>query len=198
MREISSMAIETAAPRPTVERPRVDIREKVTGAARYVEDIPDLPGTVYAAAVRSPFSHAGILSIDSLKARAVPGVLAVMDRDSLGEYDVHLGVESHANVIMTHHQLIATDRARFDGDIIDELEWGDVEQGLREADYVYEGVFTSPNIYHHPIEPAMSVLVNYTADGIEVWTQSNQPFDVASDIAALMGIRPEQVRVHVP
>ena len=55
-----------------IERPRVDIREKVTGAARYLEDLPHPPGIAYAAAIRSPYSHATIVSVDSSGAAVHP------------------------------------------------------------------------------------------------------------------------------
>src|SRR2546426_7685763 len=86
---------------PHPERPRVDLREKVTGTAQYVDDVPDLPGTVYAAAVHSPYSYARIVSVDSSSARALPGVIEVLDKSSLGEYDVHLPPETADNPFIT-------------------------------------------------------------------------------------------------
>ena len=57
--------------------PRLDAREKVTGAAQYTADI-DLPETLWGAALRSPLPHARIVNIDVSKALAVPGVHAVL------------------------------------------------------------------------------------------------------------------------
>src|SRR5438105_9205981 len=48
----------------------------ITGRARFVDDI-SLPGTLWAALVRSPEAHAKIVSIDSSAARERPGVHAV-------------------------------------------------------------------------------------------------------------------------
>ncbi len=48
----------------------------ITGRGTYVDDLT-LPGTVYAAMVRSPYPHARIKSINADRARAMPGVLAV-------------------------------------------------------------------------------------------------------------------------
>src|SRR6266571_543915 len=70
------------------DAPRIDSREKVTGAATYVEDLPDLPGTLYAAPLQSPYSHARIARIDSSRAAQLPGVLGVLDRSNLHEFDV--------------------------------------------------------------------------------------------------------------
>ena len=51
------------------EYPRIDLRDKVTGEAQYVEDLPDLPHTAYGATLLSPYSHARILKIDSSEAK---------------------------------------------------------------------------------------------------------------------------------
>ncbi len=48
----------------------------LTGTARYTDDIV-LPGMVHAAIVRSPHAHALIMRIDTARAKAAPGVLAV-------------------------------------------------------------------------------------------------------------------------
>ncbi|MGK2964560.1 MAG: xanthine dehydrogenase family protein molybdopterin-binding subunit [Tepidiformaceae bacterium] len=78
----------------TVERPRTDATEtaykvigtrpirhdgvdKVTGRARYSADL-HLPGMLWGALLRSPHAHARILSIDTSKAEALPGVRAVV------------------------------------------------------------------------------------------------------------------------
>ena len=55
---------------------RHDGVDKVTGAARYGADI-NLPGMLYAKILRSPHSHARIRKIDTSKAEALPGVVAV-------------------------------------------------------------------------------------------------------------------------
>ena len=55
---------------------RHDGVDKVTGAARYGADI-NLPGMLHAKILRSPHSHARIRSIDTSKAEALPGVVAV-------------------------------------------------------------------------------------------------------------------------
>ncbi|WP_327242109.1 molybdopterin cofactor-binding domain-containing protein [Streptomyces sp. NBC_01320] len=48
-----------------------------SGTARYTADI-DLPGELVAAVLRSPYPHARILGIDTRKAKAIPGVRAVL------------------------------------------------------------------------------------------------------------------------
>jgi CO/xanthine dehydrogenase Mo-binding subunit len=57
--------------------PVKDADEKVTGRLKYAVDF-GLPGMVHGAIVRSPHPHARIVSIDTSKAEAWPGVLTVL------------------------------------------------------------------------------------------------------------------------
>ena len=57
--------------------PRVDGVAKTTGAARYAADA-DLPGLLWMKALRSPYPHARIVSIDASRAERLPGVHAVV------------------------------------------------------------------------------------------------------------------------
>ena len=52
---------------------RKDAIEKVKGEAKYIHDI-QLPRMLHAKFLRSPHAHARIVSIDSSKAEAMPGV----------------------------------------------------------------------------------------------------------------------------
>ena len=56
---------------------RVDALDKVTGAARYAEDIQP-PGLLHAAVVRSPHPHARLLGLDPVPAVRLPGVVCVL------------------------------------------------------------------------------------------------------------------------
>jgi len=57
--------------------PRVDASDKVTGKAKYTDDLT-LPGMLYGAILHSPQAHAKIVSINTSEAEALPGVLAVI------------------------------------------------------------------------------------------------------------------------
>jgi CO/xanthine dehydrogenase Mo-binding subunit len=71
------------APLTTVGRatPRIDAVERVTGRAKYTNDV-QLPGMLYARVLRSPHPHARIRSIDASKARALPGVKAIVTHEN--------------------------------------------------------------------------------------------------------------------
>jgi CO/xanthine dehydrogenase Mo-binding subunit len=56
---------------------RVEGSDKVTGAAQYAGDVTR-PGMLHAAFVGSPHPHARILQVDTQRARAMPGVRAVL------------------------------------------------------------------------------------------------------------------------
>ncbi|HEV2283104.1 MAG TPA: xanthine dehydrogenase family protein molybdopterin-binding subunit [bacterium] len=57
--------------------PRADVRDKVTGSALYLEDLR-LTGMLYGKVLRSPHSHARLVRVDTSRARALPGVRAVI------------------------------------------------------------------------------------------------------------------------
>ncbi len=57
--------------------PMVDGSAKVTGTAIYADDIK-LPGMLYGKLLRSPHAHARIVSIDTTRAAALPGVKAII------------------------------------------------------------------------------------------------------------------------
>ena len=78
---------------------RVEDDRFLTGRGRFVDDIR-LPGEAYAAFVRSPHARARIGAITTDRARAMPGVLAVLTgadwrRDGGGETDVLWDINSH-------------------------------------------------------------------------------------------------------
>ncbi|MEJ2485702.1 MAG: xanthine dehydrogenase family protein molybdopterin-binding subunit [Anaerolineales bacterium] len=61
---------------------RIDALDKVTGEAKYVEDI-SMPGMLYARVFRCPYHHAELLSIDPKKAKKLPGVIRVITADDI-------------------------------------------------------------------------------------------------------------------
>src|ERR671928_773786 len=55
---------------------RVEDPRMITGAAKYLDDLK-LPGMAYVTVLRSPYAHARINGIDTSRAAAAPGVVAV-------------------------------------------------------------------------------------------------------------------------
>src|SRR5436190_20235438 len=57
--------------------PRFEDARLLRGGGRYLADL-GLPGTAFGYVLRSPHAHARILAIDTKRAEAAPGVLAVL------------------------------------------------------------------------------------------------------------------------
>src|SRR5262245_18283496 len=98
------MSVETA---PPFIRP--DGKEKVTGSGRYAADL-SLTGQLHAKLRYADHTHARILSIDTSRARALPGVLAVVTHEDVP--DVLYGD------LAQDRRLFARDRVRFEGDVV--------------------------------------------------------------------------------
>ncbi len=89
--------------------PRIDGIEKVTGEAKFTGDLA-IPGMLEAKVLRSPLPHALIESIDTSKAAAFPGVIAILTRDDLKDIDPYYGN------CLRDRAVVATDRVRFVGE----------------------------------------------------------------------------------
>ncbi|RLC83998.1 MAG: xanthine dehydrogenase family protein molybdopterin-binding subunit [Chloroflexi bacterium] len=89
--------------------PRIDIHEKVTGAAVFADDMQFGPGLYYGRLVRSPHAHALIKRIDASKALELPGVKAVVTgRD----------VNARIGLYLIDRPVFAIDRVRVVGEAV--------------------------------------------------------------------------------
>ncbi|MBU6436382.1 MAG: molybdopterin-dependent oxidoreductase, partial [Betaproteobacteria bacterium] len=71
--------VDADAPAPVgAPLPHESAQLHVTGAARYIDDLPELAGTLHAAPGLSPHAHARLRSIDLAAVRASPGVVDVL------------------------------------------------------------------------------------------------------------------------
>ena len=87
--------------------PRVDAYDKVTGAARYVDDMQFGPGLYYGKLVHSPYAHALIKKVDVSKALALPGVKAVVTGED---------TPRRIGLYMKDRYIFARDRVRYVGE----------------------------------------------------------------------------------
>jgi aerobic carbon-monoxide dehydrogenase large subunit len=113
-------------------RRKEDVR-LLTGRGRFTDDFSE-PSQVHAAMVRSTHAHALLQSIDTIQARAMPGVLGVFtgaDLQDLGEiphdplpktqFDLKLhapGASVGDPVFLGVHTLLPTDKARYVGEAL--------------------------------------------------------------------------------
>lgn len=58
--------------------PHESARAQIAGAAPYIDDLPELRGTLYAAPILSTVAHGKINDIDTTAALALPGVVAIV------------------------------------------------------------------------------------------------------------------------
>jgi len=72
------MTGERARPAAGIDHPHESAHLHVAGEALYVDDIPEIAGTLHAALGLSEKAHARILSLDLAPVRSAPGVVAVL------------------------------------------------------------------------------------------------------------------------
>jgi isoquinoline 1-oxidoreductase len=185
---------------------KVDGRAFVTGEHRYSPDI-ERPGMLFGRAVR-PDGYTGTLaSIDDSRARALPGVTVVRDGDFVGvvapteraakravmavqaEWNVPPG-EPTSETIYDHLKKTGTEGGGRGGFIS-----GDVAHV--QAAHTFEASYRIPYIAHVPLEPRAAV-AEWKDGKLTVWTGSQRPFGVRSELAEAFRIPEERVRVIVP
>lgn len=87
--------------------PRKDARDITTGRAKYLNDVY-VPHMLYGRVLRSPHAHANIKRIDTIKAKALPGVKAVLTYRDVPDWKV--GNPLHLRVL--------GDKMRYVGDTV--------------------------------------------------------------------------------
>ncbi len=102
----------TRPPGRAIGRPllRPDGVAKVTGAARYADDL-SFPGMLHGATLRAGIPHARIRRIDVSEARALPGVHAVLT-------GVDVPGENRHGLVYKDWPVLCTDKVRYVGDAV--------------------------------------------------------------------------------
>ncbi|MBW1667572.1 MAG: xanthine dehydrogenase family protein molybdopterin-binding subunit [Deltaproteobacteria bacterium] len=79
------------------------------------------------------------------------------------------------------------------------LEWGDVEKGLKEADFVAEGTFKMPQIIHAALEPRACIAKwdEEDEDKLVIWATTQTPFAVRHTLADYFDIPVNNITVKV-
>jgi CO/xanthine dehydrogenase Mo-binding subunit len=129
---------------------RVDGIDKITGRAQFVGDVR-LPRMLYGAVVRSPHAHAIVKSVDTSRARRVPGVHAVITSAD----------HAHRKWGAFRPDLypLAVDRVRYVGDEVAAVAATDPESALRAAELI--------TVEYEPL-PAVLDLDAAMADGAQL------------------------------
>jgi CO/xanthine dehydrogenase Mo-binding subunit len=77
------------------------------------------------------------------------------------------------------------------------LRHGDVATGFADADVVVEEVYRTPSAAHAPMEPHAS-LAEWDDGRLTLWTGTQTPFNLRSDLALAFGMDEEDVRIVAP
>jgi isoquinoline 1-oxidoreductase len=182
--------------------PKVDGREMVTGAHRYTSDMKR-PGMLYGRMLRPPSFHATLSSIDTKAAEQISGVQIVRDGDFVGA----IGPDANAlpRVLSAIKAEWKTEPQPSSKELFaylkanpqNPIQQSSLEEGLKRADHKLEASYNIAYIAHVPLEPRAAV-AEWTAGKLTVWTGTQVPFGVRTELAQAFQIPEAQVRVIVP
>jgi nicotinate dehydrogenase subunit B len=190
---------------------KVDGRDFVTGKHRYPID-QRLPGMLHGKILRPAAFGATLVSIDTRQAEQIPGVIVVHDGNFVGLAAPSAEIATHAIAAMhaewksepqpSNKELFeylkktatAGDDPTGDGS---RYEVGSVEKALAAADHQLQQTYTVSYIAHAPLEPR-AALAQWEGDNLTVWTGTQRPFGVRSELADAFRIPEERVRVLMP
>ena len=129
---------------------RHDGIDKVTGAAKYGADI-QLAGMLHGKVLRSPYAHARIRGIDTSKAEALPGVLAVLtanDFPIIQDQIIDLA-ETQGNVRLMAEHVMAHHKALYQGHAVAAV--------AATSPHIAEQALDLIDVDYEVLEPVLSV-----------------------------------------
>ena len=191
--------------------PKVDGRDFVTGKHRYPSD-QKLPEMLHGKILRPTSFGATLVSIDTHEAEQIPGVTVVRDGNFVGVVAPNAEIASRAVAAIrakwkaepqpSNQELFeylkknATAGKDPTGDA-SRYEAGSVEKAQASADHRLQQTYTVSYIAHAPLEPR-AALAQWSGDNLTVWTGTQRPFGVRSELAEAFRIPEESVRVLMP
>jgi isoquinoline 1-oxidoreductase subunit beta len=188
--------------------PRLDSRAKSTGTQQYAIDVR-LPGMMTAVVARPPRFGGKVQSFDAAKAKAVAGVVdvveiprgvAVIGRDTWsakqGRAALEVTWDESAAEKRGTAQLLKEYRELARGkEAVTAAQIGDADAALARSVKRVAGEFEFPYLAHATMEPLTAVCA-LSADKCEIWSGCQfQTLDQAT-AAAITGLKPEQVVIH--
>lgn len=185
---------------------KVNARTFVTGKHKYASDI-NLAGMMHGKVLRAPAFRSTLVSADTKPAESMAGVTVVRDGD-------FVGVAASSDELAS--RAIKSIRAEWKSppqvsakELFDQLKKpspagrgsqhvaGSIEQGLAQADEKLRQSYTVAYIAHTPLEPRAAV-AEWKDGKLTVWTGTQRPFGVRSELARAFTMPEERVRVIVP
>jgi isoquinoline 1-oxidoreductase beta subunit len=191
---------------------RLDSKAKVTGQAEFGIDVKR-PNMAVALVARAPVFGAKLKSFDAAKAKAVPGVIDVVQvpsgvavlgkhfwaakqgRDALVlEWDEGAFANASTATLREEYRKLAATPG------MPAKVAGDAAAALKNAPNAIEADYEVPFLAHAPMEP-LNCTVDYdpakvAKDGCDIWTGTQFQTMDQGTAAKLLGLKPEQVRIH--
>jgi CO/xanthine dehydrogenase Mo-binding subunit len=185
--------------------PKTTARDMVTGAHRFTSDLTR-PKMLSGRILRPTAFNAKLNSLDTKEAEAIEDAKIVHEGDFVGVVapdEITLG-----NAIAALKAEWKADPQPSGKDLFAYLknhpeqskttpEQGSVEQGIQSSDFIREATYTVAYIAHTPLEPRAAV-AEWNEGKLTVWTGTQVPFGVRSELAEAFTIPESNVRVIVP
>jgi CO/xanthine dehydrogenase Mo-binding subunit len=184
---------------------KVHGRDVVTGKHQYTSDMR-LPGMVYGRILRPERFNAKLVSLDASAAKTMPGVTVVRDENFAGITASTPSAAASALAALkaewnappqTSLKTLYSDLRKTNGTGRGGTEAGSVEKAMAEADKKLERTYTVAYIAHAPLEPRAAV-ASWSGDKLTVWTGTQRPFGVRTELAQVFHIPESNIRVIMP
>ena len=188
--------------------PRKDSAEKTNGRAIFTQDI-QLPGMRVALVSHPPRFGATVRSFDSSAAKRVKGVTDVVQipsgvavlatdtwsakkgRDALSvDWDESRAFKLGSEEILLRYR----EMAKLPGLVAHKA--GDTDQAFAAAANIVKAAYDFPYLAHAAMEP-MNCVIRLTAQGCEVWNGEQMQTGDQGQLAAIFGLKPEQVKINM-
>jgi isoquinoline 1-oxidoreductase len=170
---------------------KVNARDIVSGKHKYASD-HKLPGMLHGRIVRPPSFGAKLVSLDASAAEAIPGVTVVRDGDFAGVTAPNEQIAAKALAAIRaswqeKYQISSKDLFTY----IKAPDTTTADPNTTSARY------TISYIAHVPLEPRAAV-ADWKDGKLTVWTGTQRPFGVRSELATAFSVPEQQVRVIMP
>ena len=184
----------------------------VTGAAPYIDDVPELPGTLHIAFGLSERAHARITTMDLSAVRAFPGVVLVLTAADMPPGADLSPVHAHdepilaAETVEFHgHPIFVVaaetrDAARHPGRTVVTpmtLNRGDAAAGLAGASHVVKGRVIVGGQEHFYLESQIAMAIPGEGDEIKVLSSTQHPTEIQHMVAETLGLPLNLVTVEM-
>lgn len=199
----ADIALTPAAQWHTMGKPthKADGHSFVTGRHQYTTDIRR-NGMLYGKILRPIAYGATLKSLDAAAAKAMPGVTVVQEGDFVGVVAPSTQVAAKAlAALKAEWQTVPQPSGQT---LYEQLLPGAKPGKLygpvsadRSTTYILDATYTIAYIAHTPLEPRAGV-AEWKDGKLTVWTGTQRPFGVRSDLAAACKVPESNVRVIVP